>query len=75
MASGVLGVRLEDGAGVTEQIVCRGVQRGVLGFGAQEGQLASRDTGPPRGVVHLPAQGGDRRCLHTHRPSVSDMPE
>src|SRR5690242_11402784 len=51
------------------------MQRGVLRFGAEGGQLARRDAGQARGVVHLLAQRGDGWCLHTHRPSVSDMPE
>ena len=48
-------------------------ERRVLRIGAQRGQLARGDAGPPRGVVHLLAQVGDGWCLHTHWPSVSDL--
>ena len=56
-----------------EHVVGRGVQRGVLGSRGQRGQFAGGHPGPARRIVHLLAQVGHRRCLHTHYPSVSDL--
>ena len=69
----ILGVGRQDRPLVAEHVIGRGVQRRVLRIGAQRGQLARGDAGPPRGVVHLLAQVGDGWCLHTHWPSVSDL--
>ena len=62
----VLGVGVQDGPRVAQQIVGRGMQRRVLRISTQGGQLAGGNAGTPRGVVHPLAQVGDGWCLHTH---------
>ena len=56
----------QDLVGVHEHVIGGGVQRAVLGFGAQCGQRACRDAGAVGSVVDLLAQVGNRRCLQTH---------
>ena len=69
----VLGVGRENLVRAGEQRVGGRMQGTVLRLGAQCGQRAGRATGPAGGVVDLLAQVGNRRCLQTHQPSVSNM--
>ena len=62
----ILLVGLEHVAGVAQYVVGRGMQRGILGRGAERRQFSGRDAGPTGGVVDLLAQVEMRWCLHTH---------
>ncbi len=70
----IQGVGRQDVVRAGEQRVGGRMQRAVLGLGAQRCQFAGCDARPACGVVDLLAQVGNRRCLQTHRPSVSDLP-